>query len=63
MTYENIVRLIGKDKEYLLSSPCKTVPKEKLYLPGADFIERVCTDSNRNIQTLCSLNTLFNSGK
>ncbi len=41
MTYENIVTLIGRDEEYLLSSPCKTVPKERLYLPGADFIERV----------------------
>ncbi len=63
MTYENIVALIGKDEEYLLSSPRETIPKEKLHLPGVDFIDRVCMDSNRNIQTLCSLKTLFNSGR
>lgn len=63
MTYESIVALIGKDEEYLLSSPCETIPKEKLHLPGADFIDRVCMDSNRNIQTLCSLSMLFNSGR
>lgn len=63
MTYENIAALIGRDEEYLLSSSCETISKEKLHLPGADFIDRVCMDSNRNIQTLCSLKTLFNSGR
>ncbi len=63
MTYENIVALIGKDDEYLLHHKCETIPKEKLYLPGPDFIDRVCMDSNRNIQTLRSLNTIFNTGR
>ncbi len=63
MNYDAIAELIGKDEEYLLQHQCKTIPKEKLYLPGADFIERVFIDSNRNIQTLCSLNTMFKSGR
>ncbi len=63
MTYENILALIGKEEEYLLSHQCTTVPKETLHLPGADFIDRIFIDSNRNNQTLCSLNRIFKSGR
>jgi fructose-bisphosphate aldolase, class I len=63
MTYDKIVELIGKKEEYLFSHKCKTILKEKLHLPGADFIDRTFIDSNRNIQTICSLNTIFKSGR
>ncbi len=63
MTYEKIIDLLGKQDGYLLSHKCETVGKEKLYLPGNDFIDRVCMSSNRNIQTLCSLNSIFKSGR
>jgi fructose-bisphosphate aldolase, class I len=63
MSYEKIVELIGKEETYLLSHKCETIPKEKLHLPGFDFIERVCMDSNRSINTLCSLQTLYNAGR
>ena len=63
MNYDTIAELIGKDQEYLLLHQCKTIPKEKLHLPGADFIDRIFIDSNRNIQTLCSLNSIFTSGR
>ena len=63
MTYEKMVELIGKEETYLLSHKCETIPKEKLHLPGVDFIDRVCMDSNRSIQTLRSLHALFNAGR
>ena len=63
MTYDKIIELIGKEEEYLLSHKCETILKENLHLPGADFIDRIFIDSNRNIQTLCSLNTIFKSGR
>jgi fructose-bisphosphate aldolase, class I len=63
MTYEKIIELIGKEGEDILSHKCETISKEKLLLPGADFIDRIFTDSNRNIQTLCSLNSIFKSGR
>jgi fructose-bisphosphate aldolase, class I len=63
MTYEKILELIGKDETYLLSHKCETISKEKLHLPGPNFIDRVCMDSNRNIQTLRSLHALFNAGR
>jgi class I fructose-bisphosphate aldolase len=63
MTYDKIVELIGKKEEYLFSHNCKTISKESLHLPGPDFITRIFLDSNRNIQTLRSLNTIFESGR
>ena len=63
MTYDKIVELIGKKEEYLFSHNCETIIKESLHLPGPDFISRIFLDSNRNIQTLRSLNTIFESGR
>lgn len=63
MTYDKIVELIGTKEEYLFSHKCETILKEKLHLPGADFIDRTFIHSNRNIQTLCSLNKIFKSGR
>ena len=63
MTYEAITALMGKEDAYLLAHKCETISKENLHLPGSDFIERIGLASNRNIQTLCSLNTIFKSGR
>ena len=63
MTYENIVALIGDSNENLFSHQCKTITKEKLHLPGSDFIDRVFVGSNRSIQTLRNLESIFNHGR
>jgi class I fructose-bisphosphate aldolase len=63
MTFETMVELIGKEDQELFSHQCKTISKEVLHHPGPDFIEQVFMDSNRNIQTLCSLKSIFKSGR
>jgi class I fructose-bisphosphate aldolase len=64
MTKEEIVKLLGEQKaEYLLAHESKTFPKDSLYLPKKDFVERYWKDSNRNIQTLRSLQTLAGNGR
>lgn len=63
MRYPEIVELLGKESESLLTHQCDTIPKSSLQLPGSDFTERVWVGSNRNIQTIRSLNTIFNSGR
>lgn len=64
MTKEEIVKLLGEQKaEYLLAHESKTFPKDTLYLPKKDFVERYWKDSNRNIQTLRSLQTLAGTGR
>ncbi|MFN8310651.1 MAG: class I fructose-bisphosphate aldolase [Chitinophagales bacterium] len=64
MNKEEVVKLLGEKKaEYLLNHESKTFPKDALYLPKKDFVERYWKDSNRNIQTLRSLQTLASHGR
>lgn len=64
MTKEDIVKLLGEKKaEYLLSHESKTFPKDTLYLPKKDFVDRYWKDSNRNIQTLRSIQALASNGR
>src|SRR5450432_1041708 len=63
MTYQQITDLLGKENESLFSHVCKKVPKETLHLPSPHFIEEVFAESNRNLQTLRSLQQLYNTGR
>ena len=64
MTKEEIVKLIGEQKaEYLLSHESKTFAKDTLYLPRRDFVEKYWKDSNRNIPTLRSLQSIASHGR
>lgn len=58
-----IEELLGNEAASLLNHECKTIPKDLLHLPGPDFIDRVCSDSNRNPQVLKSLAAIFNHGR
>lgn len=63
MTYDEIVDLIGKDQKSLFSHRCSTISKSQLHLAGSDFVDRIFVDSDRSIQTIGSLKTLFKSGR
>ena len=63
MTYNQILELIEKENENLLTHQCQTVSKELLQLPSADVVNEVYALSNRNIPTLCNLNKIFNNGR
>lgn len=63
MSYQEIETLLAAEAENLLSHSCKTIPKDKLHLPGADWVDRIFSFSDRNIPTLRSLQTLFNHGR
>lgn len=59
-----IEKLLGEDEiKALLNHACQTIPKDKLYLPGPDFIDRVYSQSDRNPVVLRSLAQLFNHGR
>lgn len=60
---EEILNLLGKENEYLLTHKCTTIPKEHLHLPGPDFVDRVFKDSDRNPSVLRNLQLIFNSGR
>lgn len=62
-TTDKIVSLLGDNASYLLEHECKTISKEHLHLPSPNFIDDVWCNSNRNIQTLRSLQTIYGHGR
>ncbi|HCL82459.1 MAG TPA: fructose-bisphosphate aldolase, partial [Chitinophagaceae bacterium] len=63
MTYQQITELLGKENENLFSHECSRVPKETIHLPSPHFLEDVFIISNRNLQTLRSLQQIFHTGR
>ncbi|PHM75210.1 class I fructose-bisphosphate aldolase [Xenorhabdus kozodoii] len=59
----DIVKLLGKDAESLLQHQCNTIPRENLYLPGTDFVDRVMLENNRPNTVLRSMQTLLDHGR
>ena len=59
----DIQGLLGDEAEALLSYECKGVPKDDLTLPGADIVERVYKDTDRNAQVLRNLQGLIGHGR
>ena len=62
-TYSEIQGQLGEEAESLLAHTCTAIPAARLHLPGSDFVDRIFGPSDRNIQTLRSLQTLFGSGR
>jgi class I fructose-bisphosphate aldolase len=58
-----IIELLGNQADNLLNHQCKTITKENLHLPGPDFVDRIFSPSNRNNQTLSSLQALYGTGR
>lgn len=59
---EKLQELLGKEADELLGYKAK-YPKEKLHLPGPDFVDRVVAHSDRNINVMKNLQWLFMSGR
>ncbi len=60
---KNITDILGKDASYLLDHKSKTISKDQLFTPTADFVDRVFINSNRSTQTLMSLQSMFGKGR
>ena len=59
----DVLSLLGAEQEALLGHVCQGIPKERLQLPGPDFIERVHLGSDRKPPVLRSLAALFGHGR
>src|SRR3970040_2208853 len=59
----NLEQILGDDAAALLRHQCKTIPKESIHLPGADYVERIYGVSDRPIRVLGSLQALINHGR
>ncbi len=58
-----LLTLLGKEKDFLLDHVCKKIPKDEIYLPSSSHIENYFLQSNRNGQTIRSLTQLYNHGR
>ncbi len=63
MMIEKIRELLGEESSSLLEHTCSGIAKERLHLPGPDFIERVLMPSDRSIATMRNLGWLYHSGR
>ena len=63
MSYSAIQELLGDQASTLLDHKCTTIDKSMIHLPGEDFVDRIFKDTNRNNQTLRSLEDLYSHGR
>src|SRR5690348_994603 len=54
---------LGAKADYLLGFKSPKIAKERLNLPGPDFVDRVYAVSDRNVRVLANLQRLFSGGR
>ena len=59
----NISKILGKDAKFLLDHKSKTISKEQIHLPNADYIDQIFIQSNRSTQVIRSLGAMFDHGR
>jgi class I fructose-bisphosphate aldolase len=62
-TTSAIEQLLGAKAESLLGFKSPKISKERLHLPGPDFIDRVYAASDRNLRVLNNLHRMFFNGR
>lgn len=63
MSTNRIVEILGKEAESLLNFKCEKIPASRIQVPAGDFVDRVFVQSDRNPQTLVSLQRLLDHGR
>lgn len=59
----DIQALLGEKAESLFGFNSPKISKERLHIPGPDFVDRVFANSNRNNRVLTNLSRIYNSGR
>lgn len=58
-----VEKYLKEETAYLLGYECTAISKDKINLPGTDFIDRIMASSDRSNRVLGSLQQLFNNGR
>jgi len=58
-----IAKLLGDKADYLLNFNKSKISKDRLHLPGPDFVDRIFAPSDRSNRVLVNLQRLFGSGR
>jgi class I fructose-bisphosphate aldolase len=59
----NIRNALGDKADYYLGFNAPKISKERLHLPGPDFVDRIFAPSDRNNRVLSNLQRLFRTGR
>src|SRR5216684_2789639 len=62
-TIDRIEELLGVEARGLLDHKSKAIPKSQLHLPGPDFVDRVCSQSDRSPAVINQLQRLHDHGR
>jgi class I fructose-bisphosphate aldolase len=63
MNYSQIAELLGSEAKSLLEHKCTTIPAADLEAPSPTYVDRVFINSDRNVQTLRSLQLMYDTGR
>ncbi len=63
MATNNIQSLLGDKAESLLGFDSPKIPRERLHIPGPDFVDRIFMQSDRNNRVLGNLAWMYNNGR
>ncbi len=58
-----IEKCLGDKADYLLNFNRPKLPKERLHLPGPDFVDRIFASSDRNNRVLVNLQRIYGHGR
>jgi fructose-bisphosphate aldolase, class I len=62
-TVSSIQTYLGAKADSLLGFSSPKISKDRLHLPGPDFVDRIWAPSDRNPRVLASLQRMFNTGR
>src|SRR5258707_9079364 len=62
-TTSSIQTYLGAKADSLLGFKSPKISKERLHLPGPDFVDRIWSVSDRSPRVLASLQRMFNTGR
>ncbi|MBT3302070.1 MAG: class I fructose-bisphosphate aldolase [Bacteroidetes bacterium] len=63
MNFDEIVKLLGEKADYLLNYNNVAISKDNLHLPSSTFVDDIWMSTNRNIQVLKSLQSIYGHGR
>ncbi len=58
-----IAKMLGDKADFLLNFSKPKISKDRLHVPGPDFVDRIYSVSNRNNRVLVNLQRLFGTGR
>ncbi len=58
-----VLKALGDKAEYYLGFATPKISKDRLHLPGPDFIDRIFAPSDRNNRVLANLQRIFGTGR